>query len=346
MGTPDITVMLEALIKPAFYVENGRITQVNTAAKQRMIQPDTDISSLFATGQPEYNQFDNGCLYLTLRIQGNVYECAVTHMEDRDLFIVESIPCDQQLQSMALAAEYLRLPLSDIGLAVNMMDVSNGPVYERLMQSLYKMQRLIGNMSDASYLMNGNFSMVSENLTAIFGETLEKAAVLLEKAGINLHYTLEDQNVIGLADASVLSRAIYNLISNAAKYLGTDKKIDAKLSRRGQSLLFTVTGGTFSGDLSPGNMFNRYTRYPGIEDSRNGIGLGITIVHAAASSHGGTVLVQQDQNGRAKVTMTISIEQNNLNKVRSTSLPVDIYGGKDAALVELSDVLPSSLYRI
>ena len=94
-----------------------------------------------------------------------------------------------------------------------------------------------------------------------------------------------------------------------------------------------------------GNIFNRYLREPGIEDSRTGMGLGMLYVCAAASAHGGTVLLQQPEGKGLSVTMTLSTKNHRSGMVHSDIFPIDYSGGRDHALLELSDVLPYELYE-
>ena len=117
--------------------------------------------------------------------------------------------------------------------------------------------------------------------------------------------------------------------------------VDATLKHRGNTLSLTVVGGN---SKITGNLFHRYSRQPALESRDFGLGLGMSLIHSAASAHGGTVLIEQPKNGKVRITMTLKIEQSNHTDVRSPILVPDIYGGQDQALVELSDVLPTKFY--
>ena len=93
------------------------------------------------------------------------------------------------------------------------------------------------------------------------------------------------------------------------------------------------------------NLFSRYQREPSLEDSRWGIGLGLSIVRNTAIAHNGTLLLESTPTGQ-KFTITLAIEQSRDDIVRSpVLLPVDYTGGYDKALVELSEILPADLYK-
>ena len=93
------------------------------------------------------------------------------------------------------------------------------------------------------------------------------------------------------------------------------------------------------------NVFTRYQRQPGIEDSRFGIGLGMVLIRNAAAAHGGTVLIDQSQGSGTRVTLTIKVQQNPSNTLRSPVLRVDYAGERDHCLLELSEILPAHLYK-
>ena len=85
-------------------------------------------------------------------------------------------------------------------------------------------------------------------------------------------------------------------------------------------------------------------REPAIEDSRFGLGLGMTLIRSVAADHGGTVLLEQSQGTR--VAMTIAIRKEASGTLRTPKLRIGDYaGGRDLGLLEFSDSLPTSAYE-
>ena len=337
-------MLLDALMEPAFLVREGTIVQVNKAAADLLIRPGEPVAPLLHTGATEYAVFRQGNMYLTLDIGTERRSACVMRMGEEDFFRAEKED-RRELTALSLAASQLREPLTKALLsAERLYSPESGEEALRLNRGLYQMLRILGNMADAASPAS---LMETVDISAAIGEIFGKAADLLERSGVELRYTPLGKPVYGLADPQQLERAILNILSNAAKYAGRDSKIEAGLTRREDLLILTVrdNGKGIDGAMLP-TVFTRYQREPSIEDPRNGLGLGMTLIKAAAESHGGTVLIDTPEDGGARITLTISIRQRASDCLRSPVLRLDRYGGLDQALIELSEVLPPEAFEI
>lgn len=349
----DAMEMVDHFPQAAFCVKEGIIVKVNPAANARMIEPGTGIFTLLNTGKEEYTDFTGGSLYLTLSILHRTCGACVIKKKDFDLFLLDQEDGAGELQALALAARELREPLSSIMITTNRLFSASGPEDSvsrehaaRINRSLFQMLRLIGNMSDANrYAAETSANMELRDVCGIFWEILEKAGILAEHAGIHLESTVYPEPVFTLVDPEKLERAIYNILSNALKFTPSGGIVRASLVRRGSKLCFCVQdSGSGIAENLRGGIFSRYTREPGLEDSRLGIGLGLLLIRSAATVHGGTVLVDQPQETGTRVTMTIAIRSGGDAILRSPRMRVDYAGEWDHSLLELSDILPTSLY--
>ncbi len=349
-----VTNMLNLLAYPAFSVADGKISYSNEAAAALFILPGMSIDALLETGQEEYASFRSGHLYLTLLLGNTLRDATVMSIEGSHIFLLSEASSASHLQAISLAAQQLRMPLSDILASASLLFPNNALKGDARAQkhiaqinhSLHQLLRLVGNMSDAArYAQSPNANIATVEAASLFEEVMEKAGVLLSSANIHLVYTGPSVPVYLLADAEQIERAIYNLISNAVKFSPKGSTLTASLTLRNQLLLFTLSDpGEGIAQQVQGNVFNRYLRQPGLYDSRFGAGLGLAIVHSVATAHGGTVLLETPATGGTRITMTLKIRQPNAAVVRSTPLSIDYAGGHDHGLLELSDVLPSDLY--
>ena len=308
-----------------------------------------DVLPLIVSGKEEYEAFRGGCLYLTLTIAGNTQGAAVTRINGTDIFIADQETELRELQVLALAAQELRMPMSNVILSADQLtpmqeDGKAADYMARLNRGMAQMLRLVGNMSDALRYSQGA-RLQLRNLSAVLEEIFDRAQSLVEHTGVTLHYSGLSQDVYTMTEPEQLERAVNNLISNALKFTPAGGTLEASLRRSGRLLRLTLQdsgSGIAEGVLH--SVFSRYLRQPSLEDSRYGLGLGLVLVRAAAANHGGTVLIDQPGKG-TRVTMTIAIRENAETLLRSKVLTVDYAGERDHGLIELSGQLPADLYR-
>lgn len=347
--------MLDLMTYPAFSVKDGAVAYANQAALACMLTEGTPVSQILLTGTEEYSQFQGGCLYLTLRLCDTNRSASVTRLGAFDIFVLEPTDALNTLQGLALAAQELRLPLSNVMTVTDtlfpQLERSADPDTEeqmaRINKGLFQLLRIVSNMSDtlpySQLLTNGQEVIDIRNYMEEFFRSI---ADLAQEAGICLRFQNLNTPIFTLADSDKLQRAISNILSNAIKFAPKGGSIDAKLVHRGKMLYLTVQD---SGSRVPenlrGSVFSRYQRSPEIEDSRNGIGLGMILVRSVAAMHGGTVLLEYPENSGTRVTMTLAIRQKKVSMVQSPVLRIDYAGERDRRLLELSDVLPHSLYK-
>ena len=343
----ELSEMLEHIPQPGFCVMENQVAALNAAARGLFLAAGTDIRPLLLTGREEYAAFSGGCLCLTLKVGDQSRSAVVTRVGSCDVFFLDPDCANRELRSMALAAQELRKPLSNVMTTLDSLSsLPQSPESEAqlamLNRGLYQLLRVVGNMSDAGFVSS---HQETRNITALLEELFRKAAALAEQAGLTLRYTGLSETVYCLVDADRLERAVLNILSNAIKFTPAGGTIDAALVRQGRTLRLSIrdSGSGIAGELL-GSMFTRYLRQPALEDSRFGLGLGMVLVRSAATAHGGTVLIDQPQGTGTRVTLTLSIRQSSETTLRSPILRVDYAGERDHALVELSDTLPSRLY--
>lgn len=342
--TQTLAGMLELIPYPGFCVQNNRIEAVNRAGQALLFTPGMALEPLLYTGTEEYAAFSGGCLYLQLTHLGTTFGASVSRMGQQDLFVLDQQRESEALQAFALAAMELRQPLLSALISADKLsqtiDGSREPL-ARLNRGLHQLHRIINNMSDA-----GRCAVLSHqqtvNLRCCFDEIFEKLCSHTAQAGISLVYTGLQEDLYCLADRELLERAVLNLTSNALKFTPTGGTIHASLVRLGNRVqLCMQDSGSGIPETLLSSVYTRYLRAPGIEDSRQGLGLGLVIVRSAAAAHGGTVLIDQPEATGVRITMTMAIRHGS-STVRT---PIDLPGGQDPALLELSDCLPVSFYE-
>lgn len=343
---------LELMDRPAFCVKDGVVAATNSAAENYMIGVGMDVYGIVSEHRQAYEEFSSGCLYLSICAGGVPVNASVTRTPECDIFVISQDAEDSELQALSLAAQQLRIPLANVMTVLDRLlselgnDSDATQQAGQLNHNLFQLLRIVGNMSDAgSYQNLGATGMETVDLTAVVDEIIEKAQATSENTGISIAYTGIPNSVFGLANPEKLERAIYNLLSNALKFSTNGSTVDVKLARNGDKLSLTVCNAhsQISDDHS---YWNRYRRKPSIEDSRYGLGLGMTLVSAVATAHGGTVLIDHPSETQTRVTMTVAIVKESGNIVRSNILRIGDYaGGRDKGLLEFSEILSPDAYK-
>lgn len=344
-NTPAI---IDLVACPGFCVKNSRIIQVNDAAKRLFLEPEMDICDLLLTGKEEYANFSGGCLYLSICLADQAQGALVTRIDDQDIFLVDADTELKELQLLALAAQELRTPLSNIMISADRLTpMQKEPKCQeqmaRLNRGTTQLLRLVGNMSDALRYRQG-CRLQLRNISALLEEIFEKAATLAQSLGVTLVFTGLQQDLYSLADSEQLERAVLNILSNALKFTPRGGTVDAVLTKKRNLLRLTIQdSGSGIGEGILQSIFSRYRRHPSLEDSRFGLGLGMVLIRTAAANHGGTVLIDQPDAG-TRVTMTLRIQQPTNTVLHTKVLSFDYAGERDHALVELSETMPAVFY--
>lgn len=339
--------LLELIERPAFCVRDGIVVQANQAARQMLLTPGIGVADLIKNNLQAYHDFSGGSVSLTVTVADTTCKAQVIRTDNCDVFVLDS--GNPELRAIALAAQHLRSPLNSVmTVADHMKDSEDPKSLGQLQRGLHRLHRIVCNMSDSyRYQQDNAARLETTDITSVFDECMEAIGTHLSACGIQLKYTGLSRIVLGLADREMLERAVYNLISNAVKFMTAGSTLEAKLTQTGSVLCFTVQdqGQCFTPENQ--SAFCRYLREPGVEDSRHGIGLGMALVRAVAASHGGTVLIDHPDGLGTRVTMTISVTSSSESMVRSSiQLPVSNYAGdRDRGLLELSEILPADAYQ-
>ncbi len=345
---------LENTIHPAFIVENGIITKANRSAQNRLITIGTHIDDLICVGKEEYARFQNGQLSLTIEVCGAHIDAWVVPVENFEVFYLESDYEAPELRAFALAAQYLRDPLSTaLNATYELLPVDSLKrsvhIKEQLAyinKSLHQLLKIVENMSDvAGFDDVRSGKKKTHNISGMLRDLAEKTTHFTESKNINVHYTGPKTPTFAIVDPEKLERAILNLLSNAIKHTPDNNDIIISLNRKGNKLYISVQDGAGDDAVLEKDLFSQYLREPSIDNTNNGVGLGLALVRKTAALHGGTVLAEKTEKG-VYFTISILAESTTRQTVRSP-MPVrgDYTGGFNRMLVEFSDILPNDQYK-
>lgn len=131
------------------------------------------------------------------------------------------------------------------------------------------------------------------NVDDYFADCAEEVGLELETRGIQLFYAnYVDKDVLVIADGEQIRRVIYNIISNAIKYMDKEKGvIQIRVKDVGDFIQVEIEDngkGIAAKDLP--NIFDRFYRTDvSRNSSKGGSGIGLSIVRKILEDHGGKV---------------------------------------------------------
>ena len=351
MNNPNKTTeLLDMFQHPVFCVKDGLVTDRNNSQVLCELNPGTPVVDLLPHSTEEYTAFTGGCLSITVVINHIDYIATVLRTNDGDLFHLQSLEESPELRIMSLAAQQLRNPLSEVMTAAETLfatqDIADRQQVGLINRGLSRLLREIGNMGAVSSYRAGRlYGKETKNIVSVINEIIEKAQALCNSTTQRLCYTPMTQQIYCPTDTEMLERAIYNLLSNAIKFSPADSIVNVRLTEGTDKLLLSVESQVTDADLTRGNLFMRYVRDASVEDGRYGLGLGIPITQCAAAAHNGALLMDYPAEDTVRFTMTLSTLSGRGPALSSPFPAFDYMGGLDHALVELSDILPSSAFE-
>ena len=348
-----LLLCLELIDRPVFCIKDSRVIAVNSAAISYDIQIGMGICEIITENQEAYESFQNGTLFLTITAGNLPYNASVTRTEEFDIFLIEKTDEDAQLQVLSLAAQQLRIPLSNLMtvidnflISLKQKDSETQGQIGQINRNLFRILRIISNMSDADhYRKKISVNKQIINFKSFFSEIIEKVQMTTDYTHRKIRFKELKSAVFGLCDREKLSRAIYNILSNALKFSPADSVVEIKLTESENVVHFSVSN-TNSEPINDYSFWNHYSRKPALEDDRYGLGLGMTLISSIICAHGGTILIDHPTAYITRVSATIPIIKSNKGTVRSPIIQIGDYaGGRDNGLLELSEILPSEIYK-
>ncbi len=212
-------------------------------------------------------------------------------------------------------------------------------------KSFCRTYRLLSNLEFVHSMGSGEgvlFRPTTLDLAGLCRSLTREAGDLLGEAGVKLRFICPAASLLIPGDPALLQRLIFSLLSNAAKAAPEGEIVLSLASRGGRAVLTLGDSGALKeGDLDA--LFPPEQTDGQIPGAGEGAGMGLAIARHIVALHKGVMLLEQRESG---LFAAISLPTGPLSPrltVQSPTLPEG--PGFSPAVVELSDVLPASLFR-
>ncbi|TVR19047.1 MAG: sensor histidine kinase [Anaerolineaceae bacterium] len=253
-------------------------------------------------------------------------------LTDAIIIITRSVRADarheklgrNQSEFMRIVAHDLRSPLTYIqgfGSMLSMVgDLNDQQFYyvDKIMSGITQMTGLIDNIQDAGRFdpETGFYEMQRApcDLSEVVGRIVESHLLPAEKQELIIRKHIADDIPIINVDATMIERAITNLVDNAIKYTPNGRDVTVTVYREDDHIMIRVQDSGLG--ISPENqkmLFERHVRISRQEHKRvKGSGLGLFIVRSVARRHGGDAWVESDEGNGSAFFISIPLIESNL----------------------------------
>jgi two-component system, OmpR family, phosphate regulon sensor histidine kinase PhoR len=210
-----------------------------------------------------------------------------------------------QTEFMNKVSHDLRTPLTSIRMFVETLQLGRiqeparqAEALEIISEETARLSGIINRLLDWARMESGrrSYQLRRETVDAVVDAALAAFAPQLLGGNVQLKRSVAPGLPPVLADREALSEALLNLLNNAYKYTGPEKRIEVRATRNGPSVFLSVV------DDGPGippreqkRVFDKFYRAPDpLSRNIEGTGLGLAIVKHIVSAHGGKVSVQSE----------------------------------------------------
>ncbi len=223
-----------------------------------------------------------------------------------------------QSDFVSAVSHEFRTPLTSMRMITEALVDERIPDAERMRESFHslsratqRLHRLVEDLLDFRRMESGamEFRMKPVDAMQAVQRVTEEFRKEVEQRGFRVRVAARAEARIR-GDENAISRALWNLLDNAAKYSGESRDIDVSLNRDGPRVLVSVVDGGIG--IPPEERARLFTKfYRGAEAKRSeipGTGIGLAMVAHIAAAHGGKVWVMSEPGQGSTFTMSFPVE--------------------------------------
>ena len=232
---------------------------------------------------------------------------------------------------IAILAHELRNPLAPIGAGIEVLRrAPDDPTMVRRMTATMARQtqqlvRLVDDLLEVGRISSGKLTLRVEplELAAVVRDAVAAVQPFIDAQKHDLTLDLPDEPVILEGDPARLTQVIANLLHNAARYTPRGGRVMLRASAVEDAAVIRVqdTGAGIAAESLPHVFEMFYQAGPAADQSRPGLGIGLTLAKKLVELHGGTIAVESAALNQGS-TFTVRLPL-------ASSIPLTRVGGAD-----------------
>jgi PAS domain S-box-containing protein len=229
--------------------------------------------------------------------------------EVRDLAANLSEADRRKNEFLATLAHELRNPLAPISNAVQVLrrrgarDAESVESSSELLErQVAQMSRLVDDLIDMGRITNGRIELRKErvDLSTVVSQAVETTRAQYRSMNQELTIVMPEEPVFLYVDPTRLTQVLGNLLNNACKFSNRGGRVSLTVRPENGEVEIRVrdNGIGMTPDELP-RVFEMFTQLDtSLERSRDGLGIGLTLVRTLVELHGGSVTVHSEGRGR------------------------------------------------
>jgi signal transduction histidine kinase len=167
-----------------------------------------------------------------------------------------------------------------------------------LMRQSALLTRLVDDLLDLSRITRGRLELklIDVDLRAVIAHALETVQPLMDEKRHKVRLSAISQPLLVHADFARLAQCLVNVLTNAAKYTDAEGEIRISMRADGKTGVVDISdnGAGISAELLP-NVFDLFVQGGRtLDQSKGGLGIGLSLVKHLVQMHGGRISVQSD----------------------------------------------------
>lgn len=228
-----------------------------------------------------------------------------------DLYEQLKIHDKMQKEFINVAAHELRTPIQPIlGLSENLLS-SEGTIEEYrdilnvISRNAIRLQRIAENVLDVTRIESGALPLNKHHIRlrdlvlGIIADYKNRKYGRSKKSKLFFHIEndgVDESRIIVDADEERLTQVIYNLLSNATKFVNKDGRIDVKIKRLKKTRQVVISVSNTGKGIDPEIYPRLFTKFA--TNSFVGTGLGLYIAKNLVEAHGGRIWAKDNHDGK------------------------------------------------
>lgn len=219
---------------------------------------------------------------------------------------------DERNAVVSALSHDLRTPLASLLASVDAVEdgVGDASSHLRAMRgNVMALDRLVSDLFLLAKADSGRLQMTSEplDLSELIDEAIDAVRPVAQKKGVQL-LASSTTAIPVVGDHTALGRVLRNLLDNAIRYSPVNGRVGIQHQIEGQLVRLVVIdeGAGFETDFIPRAM-DRFSQADKARSGNDTAGLGLALVKAMVTAHGGDVIISPGPGGRVDVRLPLDL---------------------------------------